>query len=294
VSILATSPTPGVRRALGRRFRFVRSWSARISLAVVIVLILLAVIGPAVAPHNPTALAGPPYAGPSSAFPLGTDYAGEDVLSRVLAGGRTVMEYGALATLLAYLTGGVIGLVAGYRRGWADPILMRTMDVFLAFPPIIFLLLLATGFGSSAVALIIGIAIVHMPGVARIVRTAALEISVRGYVEAAVARGDRVRTILRREILPNIAGPVIADAGPRFTVSILLVAAVNFLGLGIAPPTADWALMISENREGITINPLAVLIPALMIGLLTVSLNTLADSFAASLGTSVETESLRR
>jgi peptide/nickel transport system permease protein len=173
-------------------------------------------------------------------------------------------------------------------------VLMRTMDVFLAFPPIIFLLLLATGFGNSAVALVIGIAIVHMPGVARIVRAAALEVSVRGYVEAAVARGDRVRTILRREILPNIAGPLIADAGPRFTVSILLVAAVNFLGLGIAPPTADWALMISENREGITINPLAVLIPALMIGILTVSLNTLADGFAASLGTSVDTESLRR
>jgi peptide/nickel transport system permease protein len=168
------------------------------------------------------------------------------------------------------------------------------MDVFLAFPPIIFLLLLATGFGNSAVALVIGIAIVHMPGVARIVRAAALEVSVRGYVEAAVARGDRVRTILRREILPNIAGPLIADAGPRFTVSILLVAAVNFLGLGIAPPTADWALMISENREGITIKPLAVLIPALMIGILTVSLNTLADGFAASLGTSVDTESLRR
>jgi ABC-type dipeptide/oligopeptide/nickel transport system permease subunit len=257
-------------------------------------MLLLALIGPLLAPHRPTDLIGPPFAGPSSSSPLGTDYAGEDVLSRVLAGGRTVIAYGGLATLLAYLSGGVIGLLAGYRRGWVDPVLMRAMDVLLAFPPIIFLLLLATGFGNSPVALILGIATVHMPGVARIICSATLEISVRGYVEAAVARGDRLATILRREIMPNIAGPALADAGPRFTVSILLVAAVNFLGLGIAPPTADWALMISENRGGITINSLSVLIPALMIGLLTVSLNTLADAFAASLGTSLDTESLRR
>lgn len=276
------------------RLRFARAWSARLALVVVVLLVLLALLGPEFAPHSPTALLGPPFAGPSSTSPLGTDYAGEDVLSRVLAGGRTVIVYGGLATLLAYLTGGMVGLLAGYRRGWLDPVLMRAMDVLLAFPPLLFLLLLATGFGNSAAALIVGIAIVHMPGVARIVRTATLEISVRGYVEAAVARGDRVATILRREILPNILGTIVADGGPRFTVSILLVAAVNFLGLGIAPPKADWALMISENRAGLTINPLSVLIPALMIGCLTVSINLLADAIAGSLGTSIEVESLRR
>jgi ABC-type dipeptide/oligopeptide/nickel transport system permease subunit len=265
-----------------------------VALAVVVIVVLIALIGPALAPHSPTAQLGPPFAGPSSSSPLGTDYVGEDVLSRVLAGGRTVIVYGALATLLAYLTGGVIGLVSGYRRDWVDPVLMRGMDVLLAFPPLIFLLLLATGFGNSAAALIIGIAIVHTPGVARIVRTASLEVSVRSYVEAAVARGDRVATILRREIVPNIAGTIVADAGPRFTVSILLVAAVNFLGLGIAPPKADWALMISENRAGITLNALSVLVPAAMIGVLTVSLNVLADGIAGSLGTSIETEALRR
>lgn len=291
MSVLEVESIPQLPR---RRVRFASSWSARISLTVVVLLVLLAVIGPTLAPHNPTVPIGPPYASPSASYPLGTDYAGEDVLSRVLAGGRTVIAYGALATALAYLTGGVIGLVAGYRRGWIDPVLMRAMDVLLAFPPIIFLLLLATGFGSSPAALILGIVAVHMPGVARIVRTATLEVSVRGYVEAAVVRGDRVARILRREIVPNIAGPALADAGPRFTVSILLVAAVNFLGVGIAPPTADWALMISENREGITINPLAVLIPALMIGLLTVSLNILADAFASSLGTSLDAEAMRR
>jgi peptide/nickel transport system permease protein len=289
-----TQPVAARAEGAPRRLRVPRAWSARIAAAVLLLLVVMVAIGPAVAPHAATALIGPPFAGPSSSSPLGTDYAGEDVLSRVLVGGRTVIAFGFLATLLAYLTGGMVGLIAGYRRGWVDAVLMRCMDVLLAFPPIIFLLLLASGFGNSAVALIAGICVVHMPGVARIVRAATLEVSVRGYVEAAVARGDRLLTILRREILPNIAGPLVADAGPRFTVSILLVAAVNFLGLGIAPPTADWALMISENRAGITINPLAVLIPALMIGLLTVSLNMLADAYAASLGNALDTESLRR
>ena len=270
------------------------TWPARIALGIVVAVLVVAFFGPLFAPQSPTAALGPAFSGGSSASPLGTDYAGEDVLSRVLNGGHSVIIYGGLATLLGYLVGGTIGLVAGYRRGIVDSVLMRAMDVLLAFPPLIFLLLLGTGFGNSAVALVIGIAIVHVPSIARIIRTAALEISVRGYVEAAVARGDHVRVILRREILPNIAGTIVADAGPRFTVSVLLVAAVNFLGLGVAPPSADWALMISENREGLTLNPLAVLVPALMIGLLTVSLNVLADAVAHRMGSSLDIEAMRR
>jgi len=270
------------------------SWPTRISLVVVVLLLLLVIFGPLLTPHSPTAELGPPFARPSSAFPLGTDYAGEDVLSRVLVGGRSVILIGGIATVIGYLIGGVIGLVAGYQRGLTDSILMRGMDALLAFPPIIFLLLLATGFGNSLTALTLGIALIHVPGVARIVRTAALETSVRGYVEAALARGDRVRVILRREILPNIWGPIVADGGPRFTVSILLVAAVNFLGLGIAPPNADWALMISENRSGLTLNPLSVLVPAFMIAALTVSLNLLADQIARAHGSSVDVQAMRR
>jgi peptide/nickel transport system permease protein len=171
---------------------------------------------------------------------------------------------------------------------------MRTMDVLLAFPPILFLLVVATGAGASIWALVFAIAIIHVPSIARILRAAALEVSVRGYVEAAIARGDRTDIILRREILPNIWGTIVADGGPRFTVSILLVAAVNFLGLGLTPPTADWALMISENRYGITVNPWSVVAPALMIGALTVSINVVADAIAGRLGKSVETEALRR
>jgi ABC-type dipeptide/oligopeptide/nickel transport system permease subunit len=279
------------RSAVRRVVRGVDGWA---SLTVVVLVVGIAVVGPWVAPHSPTALLGSPFQHASSQYPLGTDYIGEDVLSRLLSGGRTVIAFGFLATALAYLLGGAIGLFAGFRRGAPDSILMRCMDVLLAFPPIIFLLMLGAGFGNSLTALVLGIATVHVPSVARIVRTAALEASVRGFVEAAMARGDSTFAILRREVLPNIFGTVVADAGPRFTVSVLLVAAVNFLGLGIAPPQADWALMISENRPGITVNAWSVVAPALMIGILTVSLNVFADSVARALGTSADIEAMRR
>jgi peptide/nickel transport system permease protein len=277
-----------------RRFSFLRLWSVRVGLAVSAFVLGVAFIGPYFAPFSPSAIPGIPFSPPSGTYWLGNDYLGEDVFSRVLSGGRTVILFGALATLIAYAVGGTIGLVAGFTRSRLDDLLMRAMDVLLAFPPILFLLVIATGAGSNIYALVIAIAIIHVPSIARILRAATLETSVRGYVEAAVARGDKTSTILRREILPNIWGPIVADGGPRFTVSILLVAAVNFLGLGLSPPAADWALMISENRAGITINVWAVLAPALMIAALTVSINVVADAIAGGLGMSVETDALRR
>jgi peptide/nickel transport system permease protein len=283
-----------IARTLERRLAFTQSWSVRIGLVILAFVLGVAFVGPYFAPHSPTAIPGIPFSLPSRTFWLGNDYLGEDVFSRVLAGGRAIILYGALATVLAYVVGGTIGLVAGYARSRVDGVLMRAMDVLLAFPPILFLLVVATGAGSNIDALVIAIAIIHIPSIARILRAATMEISVRGYVEAAAARGDRTHVILRREILPNIWGPIVADGGPRFTVSILLVAAVNFLGLGVAPPTADWALMISENRAGITINPWSVVAPALMIALLTVSVNVIADAIASGLGTSVEADALRR
>ena len=205
-----------------------------------------------------------------------------------------MIAFGFLATALAYLVGGAIGLFAGFRRGAPDSILMRCMDVLLAFPPIIFLLMLGAGFGNSLTALVLGIATVHVPSVARIVRTAALETSVRGYVEAAMARGDSTFAILRREVLPNIFGTVVADAGPASRSRSCSSRPSTSSASGIAPPQADWALMISENRPGITVNAWSVVAPALMIGILTVALNVFADSVARALGTSADIEAMRR
>ena len=256
--------------------------SGRIGVVLAIGVIGIAAIGPAIAPHSATAVVGTPFEPPTKTIPLGTDEIGRDVLSRVLVGGWSLLVFAGGATLLAYLVGGTVGLVAGFNRSLLDPALMRTVDVILAFPPILFLLLLAAGMGPGVLSLIIGISVVQIPGVARIIRTATLETSVRGYVEAAIARGERTSRILRREVLPNIAGPISADVGPRFTVSVLLVAALNYLGLGRQPPAADWAVMVSENRTALTIPPwtvsLSVLVPALLIAALAISVNLIADA----------------
>lgn len=279
---------------LGRRRHLVRSWSARIGLGLGIAVVLIAIVGPAFAPHPPAALVGPPLHSPNAQYPLGTDFLGRDVLSRVLWGGRSVIGLALAATVLGYLVGIPIGLLAGTSRSLMDPVLMRAMDILLAFPPIILLLVLATGAGPSPSVLVLGVALTHIPGIARIVRAATLEASVRGYVEAAVARGERRSFVLGREILPNIALPVLADAGVRLTGSILLVASVNFLGLGLQPPAADWALMISENRGGLTIQPWASVVPIVLIATLTISANLVADSVARGLGRSAERARIAR
>ena len=275
------------------RLRFLRRPSGAIGAAILLFIVAVAVLGPLVAPHSPTQPLGVPLSGPSGASPLGTDYLGRDVLSRLLYGGRSVLGLAAAATILAYVLGLSIGLVAGYTRSLVDPMLMRSVDVMLCFPPLLFLLVLIAGAGSSVAVLIIGVALVQAPQVSRIVRTATLEVSVRGYVEAAVARGERAPAVLVREVLPNILGPVLVDAGLRFTYSILIIASVNFLGLGLQPPNSDWALMIGENRSYLAVNPWAVLAPAAMIAILTIGVNLTGDAVARSLGRSYVPRTVR-
>ena len=227
-----------------------------------------------------------PLSPPSSHYLLGTDFLGRDVFSRLLYGGRSVITLAALATGLGYLIGMSVGLIAGFSRSRIDPVLMRSVDVMLAFPPLLFLLVLISGAGTGIEVLVIGVAAIQAPGISRIVRTATLEVSVRGYVEAAIARGERSYAVIVREVLPNIMAPVLVDSGLRFTYSILIIASVNFLGLGLQPPASDWALMISDNRQYIAIQAWAVLAPAAMIALLTIGINLTGDAIARSLGRS--------
>jgi ABC-type dipeptide/oligopeptide/nickel transport system permease subunit len=268
------------------RLRFLRTKTG-LAGAIVLVLVLgIALFGPFFAPHSPTESLGIPFSDPGSGHLLGTDRLGRDVLSRVLWGGRSVLALAGLATLLAYLVGGAIGLLAGYVRGLLDPLLMRGVDVLIAFPALLFILVLVTGAGTGKAVLVAAVATVQFPLVARIVRTATLEQSVRGFVESAVARGERTPAILGREILPNVTGPIMADLGLRFTYSIILVASVNFFGLGLQPPAADWALIISENRDGFTLNPWVILVPAALIAALTIAVNLVGDAIARTLGRS--------
>jgi len=266
--------------------RFARSGTGAVGVAVLVFVLLLALFGPFVAPHSPARPIGIPYEGPSAEALLGTDFLGRDVLSRVLWGGRSVIALAGLSVLLAYAGGLAVGLAAGYSRGLLDPILMRSADVLLSLPALLFLLVLVTGLGSSRTVLVVGVALIQMPLIARIIRSATQTQSVRGFVEAAAARGERTSAILGRELLPNIVPTIAADVGLRLTYAIILVASVNFLGLGLQPPDADWGLMVSENRSGLNLNPLAVLAPVTMIALLTIAVNMVGDAVARQQGVS--------
>jgi ABC-type dipeptide/oligopeptide/nickel transport system permease subunit len=275
-----------VRRLGVRTPRVLTTRSGAVGFTILVFVFGVAILGPLLAPHGIATPIGAPGQTPSGAAPLGTDYLGRDVLSRLLNGGRSVIWIAGVATLLAYLIGLAVGLVAGYTRSIVDPLLMRGVDVLLAFPALLMLLLLVGGLGPHVGVLIVGVALVQLPGIARIVRTATLEMSTRGFVEAAEARGESTTALLTREILPNIAPIILADFGIRFGYSIILIASVNYLGLGLAPPAADWGLMMSENQQFIAVNVWAVLAPAIMLALLTIGVNLVADAYVRTLGRS--------
>jgi ABC-type dipeptide/oligopeptide/nickel transport system permease subunit len=267
-----------------RALRFARTGRGVVGLAILGFVVAVALFGPFFAPHNPSDILGAPGSPPSGGFPLGTDYLGHDVLSRVLWGGRSVLWLSLAATTLSFTLGMAIGGIAGYSRSIVDPVLMRLVDVVLSFPPLLLFILVVTSIGNSYPMIIVTIGVILAPGIARIVYSATREASVRGYTEAAITRGERTSAILLREILPNILGPLIANLGLTVTFSVLLVAAATFLGFGVQPPNANWALMISENRDFLSLNVWATVVPAALIALLTIGANMVGDAISHTLG----------
>jgi peptide/nickel transport system permease protein len=253
----------------------------------------LALFGPWFAPYSPTEFVGSTFSAPSWHHVLGTDFLGRDGLSRVLWGGRSVVLVAVSASAIAYVIGIAVGLLTGFTRGFVDPAFMRTLDVVQAFPPIILVLLIISALGRSIGLLILAVAAVFLPGIARLVRAATVEVSTRPFVEASIARGEHTRVILVREILPNIGNVLLADFSIRFTGTVLLAAALSYIGLGPAPPASDWALLVSENRGGMDSNPAIILVPALLVALLTVGGNLVADGIARRRGLFLERERSR-
>jgi peptide/nickel transport system permease protein len=251
---------------------------ARIGLGFVALVVLVAIFGPLAAPHNPTAIVGIPISGPSSAFPLGLDYLGRDVLSRVLWGGRSVVWMSFAAATLCVSLGALVGMLAGYSRSALDDVLMRALDVLLAFPQVVLVLLFVSMLGPKTWLIVLMIALAWVPQVARVARGVTSEVVYREYIEAADAMGLSRTKILLREVLPNVATPLTVEYGLRLTWSIAIVAAVSFLGFGIQPPNADWGLMISENRGALTVQPWPVLVPCLLIAMFAIGTNFLTES----------------
>ena len=292
-----TAPTAAERLArppLARRLRgslIVRgslsSRSGTVGVVLFALLLGLVLIGPFFKPYSPTAPLGLPFDHPSGSHLLGLDSLGRDVLSRFLVGGRVLLGVAFLATLLAYVVGIVVGMAAAYRRGGVDLVTVGIVDLFISFPPIVFVLLLVAGAGRGLVIVTLAIAAVHAPRVVRIVRAVTFDVATREFVEAAVARGESFASILRRDILPNILTPVLADFGIRLSGSVILFASLSYLGLGQSPPASDWGLMISENQARLLVQKWVIVAPAVAIALLTVSVNLAADSIARSVGRAI-------
>jgi peptide/nickel transport system permease protein len=281
-AIEGTAPAAVLQRRpwLGILRNALRLTRTRIGVGIVGVIVAVAVFGPLVAPHEPTEFVAAPNSGPSGTAVFGADALGRDVLSRFLHGGLTVLWLSAAATLLGIVVGVVVGLVAAYARNWLDDVLMRTNDIVLAFPQIVLVLLAVSAIGPKLWLIVITVGITHAPRVARVMRGAGLEVVERDFVKAAEAVGEKRSRIVFGELLPNVTSPLLVELGLRMTYSIGLVAAISFLGFGLQPPTADWGLMINENRLSITVQPWSVLLPILAIGLLTVGTNLITDGIA--------------
>jgi peptide/nickel transport system permease protein len=252
----------------------------KIGLAIVGLMLAIAVLGPLVAPHSPTQFVAAPNAGPSSNALFGADALGRDVLSRWLHGGLTVLWVSAAATAVGIILGVIVGLVAAYSGGWPDEVLMRGNDVLLSFPAIIFVLLAVSVVGPKLWLIVLTVGLTHAPRVARVMRGAGQQVVERDFVKAAEVVGEKRWRIVFGELLPNVTSPLLVEIGLRMTYSIGLVAAVSFLGMGLQPPTADWGLMINENRLSIGIQPWAVFLPVLAIALLTIGTNLVTDGVA--------------
>ncbi len=247
-------------------------------LALVAVVVLIAVAGPFAAAYSPDALVTLPFGKPSGQFLLGGDQLGRDVLSRVLNGGWVLLLMALAATAIGIVAGTAAGVSAAYLRGRTDGVIMRTVDVILAFPQLVFALLLLSLIGPRMWLIVLAVGITHAPAVARVVRSATLDISERDYVKVAELQGMRPRKVMAKEILPGLTTPLMVEAGLRLTYSIIIMAGLAFLGFGQPPPAPNWGTMINENRVGLPLNAWAVVVPAALIALLTIGTNTFADA----------------
>ena len=274
-----TMPAAGARPASLLR-RALRLGRTRIGVGLVLVLVLIALVGPHVAPHTASDFVGPPNTGPGDGQPLGTDYLGQDVWSRFLLGGQSILATAVLSTAVGLLVGVGIGLVAAYARNALDDVLMRALDVLMAFPQIMLALVAVAVVGAHAWVIVLAIAITTAPRVARVTRAAAQPVVERDFIASAEALGLSRTRILLGELLPNILSPLLVEASLRLTYSIGVIASLAFLGLSSDPNGADWGVMIQQNRIALTVQPWGVVTPVLAIALLTMGTGLIGDGIS--------------
>ncbi len=251
--------------------------SAKFGMLVVLIYSMVAIFAPFIAPYGEREILGRSFELWSEKYPLGTDNLGRDMLSRMIFGARNTIGLALSITILAFLLGSLTGMIAAALGGWVDQILSRIVDVLMSIPSLIFALLILSIFGTSVPYLIATITVIDATRVFRLARATAMNVVVMDYVEVARVRGEKLDWVIRKEILPNITAPLLAEFGLRFCFVFLFISALSFLGLGIQPPAADWGSMVRDNASLITFEDITPLLPAGAIALLTVAINFIVD-----------------
>ena len=252
----------------------------QIGVTLSLLLIAVALIGPFVAPFGSTEYVDMPNTLSVPGTLLGTDYFGQDVLSRFLFGGRTILILAVIATTIGITLGTTLGLSAAYLRGRYDEIIMRALDVILSFPQVLLSLVVISMFGPSNVLIICTVGLSTTPRIARIIRGAAISVVERDFISAAEALGETRKRVVFAEVLPNVTSSLLVEMNLRLTYSVGLIASLAFLGFTPEPNAANWGLMIQENRVALTEQPWGVVLPTIALALMTIGTGLVGDGLS--------------
>ncbi|GID03173.1 DNA-directed RNA polymerase subunit alpha [Pseudomonas sp. 008] len=278
---MAKSAPAGPELALGK-VAHGPSWLGLVGAAMCVIWLLVAIFGPWLAPHPVgEVVSDNVFDSLSVAYPLGTDYLGRDMLSRILVGARFTVGLALISAVLASTLGTGCALLSVVSPKWLDEVISRLMDAFISIPSKMLALIMVSAFGSSVLLLICTAVLSFTPGAFRIARSMAVNIEALEYVQVARTRGERRLYIACVEILPNMLNPVLTDLGLRFGFIVLLLSGMSFLGLGVQPPDADLGSLVRENIGGLNQGAPAIVIPALAIGTLTIGVNLFIDRLSS-------------
>lgn len=262
-----------------------RSWGGMLGLSLITIHVLIAVSSPYLVPHDPLQMNSTlSNQLPSAEHLMGTDKLGRDVFSRSLVGGRVTLVISVLATILAVSWGGLVGILSGFVGGRVDELFMRVVDAFLSIPWLLIVMVIVSIIGTDIWVQVLTFGFTYGVSSIRIARAATLDHVTSDYILAARARGEHKRTIVLRELLPNVLDVILVDGAMNWSWMLLGFASLSFLGFGVPPPTPDWGYMIAKSRESLPIQPWAVFGPVIMLTTLIVGINLFADAFAKALG----------
>ncbi|EYC50377.1 ABC transporter permease [Hylemonella gracilis str. Niagara R] len=283
VQALPATRSPGYWTSVVRRFR--RDPVAIGAAIVVLLLVLMALFGPWIAPADPYAASMLKRLRPvgSEGFPLGSDELGRDLLSRLIVGTRLSLFMGITPVICAFVIGASLGIVAGYAGGLTNTAIMRTVDVFYAFPSVLLAIALSGALGAGILNSLISLTIVFIPQITRVAEAVTTQVRGRDYVEAARASGANAFTIVRVHVLGNVLGPIFVYATSLVAVSMILASGLSFLGLGVKPPEPEWGLMLNTLRTAIYTQPLVAALPGVMIFITSISFNLLSDGLRSAM-----------